>query len=89
MPTYELFSYPSCQKCEELKVYLGTTSLEGRELDLSQKEGKQRVREYLSLIRRDDKGGMVLPILVFRGEAGVEAVLHSREEAEAWLRSRA
>ncbi len=89
MPTYELFTYPSCQKCEEVKAFLKTTPLEGRELDLSLKDGKQRIREYISLIRRDDKGGMVLPVLVLKDEDGVQAVLHSREEVEAWLRSKA
>ncbi len=89
MLTYELFTYPACQKCEDLKAYLKTTSLEGRELNLTQKDGKLKIREHLSLVRRDDHGGMVLPVLVLRDESGVRAVLQSREDTEEWLKSRA
>ncbi|MBN2200062.1 MAG: hypothetical protein JW747_09480 [Candidatus Aminicenantes bacterium] len=87
--TYELFSYPACRECEELKAYLKTTGLEGQEHNLAHKDGKIKIREHLSLIRRDEQGGMILPILVLKDAAGVKAVLQSREEAEAWLKSRA
>ena len=89
MTTYELFSYPACQKCEDLKAFLKTTDLEGREFNLAHKDGKIKIREHLSRIRRDEQGGMILPVLVLRDESGVRAVLQSREEAEAWLKSRA
>jgi glutaredoxin len=87
--TYELFTYPDCQKCEELKVFLRGSDLQGREFDLVQKEGRLKVRDYLALLKRDEKGSLILPILVLKDEAGVKAVLFSREELEAWLKSRA
>ena len=89
MITYELFTYPDCQKCEDLKASLRGTDLQGREFDLVQKEGRFKVREYLALLKRDDKGSLILPILVVKDEAGVAVVLFSREELEAWLKSRA
>jgi len=88
MLTYELFTYPACQRCEDLKAYLKTTGLEGLEHSLAQREGKLKIREHLSLVRRDERGGMVLPVLVLRDETGVLAVLQSREDVEAWLKSR-
>jgi hypothetical protein len=88
MLTYELFTYPACGKCEDLKAFLKTTGLEGAEFSLARREGKLKIREHLSLVRRDDQGGMILPILVLRDASGARTVLQSREEAEAWLKSR-
>jgi glutaredoxin len=87
--TYELFTYPDCRKCEDLKAFLRESDLRGREFDLVQKDGRLKVRDYLSLLKRDEKGSLVLPILVLKDETGVKAVLFSREELEAWLRSKA
>jgi hypothetical protein len=87
--TYELFTYPSCQRCEELKAFLGGTDLRGEEFSLARKEGKLKIREYLTFIKRDEKGGMVLPILILKDEGGVKAVLASREELGEWLKSKA
>jgi len=89
MTTYELFTYPACQKCEDLKAFLRGTDLSGRDYDLVQKEGRLKVREYLPRLKRDEKGSLILPILILKEEAGVKAVLFSREELEAWLRSKA
>jgi hypothetical protein len=86
--TYELFSYPDCRKCEDLKAFLRGSDLRGQEFDLAQKDGRLKVRDYLALLKRDEKGSLILPILVLKDEAGVKAVLFSREELEAWLRSK-
>ncbi len=88
MTTYELFTYPACQKCEDLKAFLKTTDLKGQEFSLVGKEGKQKVRDYLSRLRRDDKGSLILPILVLRDETGVRAVFQSLEEARSWWKSK-
>jgi glutaredoxin len=86
---YELFSYPDCRKCDDLKAFLRGSNLQGQEFDLVQKDGRLKVRDYLALLKRDEKGSLILPILVLKDEAGVKAVLFSREELEAWLRSKA
>jgi len=87
--TYELFTYPDCRKCEDLKVFLRVSDLRGQEFDLVLKDSRLKVRDYRALLKRDEKGSLILPILVLKDEAGVKAVLFSREELEAWLRSKA
>ncbi len=85
---YLLFTYPNCQRCEELKTYLAETELEGQEYSLLLKESKLRIREYLDSIKRDDKGAIIIPTLLLQDEGGVAAVVNNREELEEWLRSR-
>ena len=62
--------------------------LGGREVDLAQKEGKARLREFLNYIRRDEKGAIVLPIFIVLNEGRVERALSSVEELESWWKSR-
>lgn len=85
---YLLFTYPNCSQCEALKGYLGKSSLEGQEYSLTHKEGKIKIRDYLSVLKRDDKGGIVIPTLILQEEGKVLAVLNRREELEEWLKSR-
>lgn len=85
---YLLFTYPNCQRCEELKKYLVETELEGQEYSLILKESKLKIRDYLDSIKRDDKGAIVIPTLLLQDEGGVAAVVNDREELEDWLRSR-
>jgi glutaredoxin len=85
---YLLFTYPNCQKCEELKKYLAESELEGQEYNLILKESKLKIREYLASIKRDDKGAIIIPTLLLQDEGGVAAVVNKREELEEWLRSR-
>lgn len=86
---YFIFTYPNCSRCEELKKYLGETNLEGQECNLVLKESKLKIREFLSLIKRDDKGAIVIPTLVLQENGKVVSVLNNRKELEDWLRSRA
>jgi len=83
-----LFTYPNCPKCESLKEYLKETDLEGREYNLVNKESKLRIREFLKVIKRDDKGGIVIPTLILQDEGEDTTVLNSREELENWSRSK-
>jgi len=85
---YLLFTYPNCQQCEELKKYLPETDLEGREYSLLLKESKLKIREFLDIIKRDEKGAISIPTLLLQDEGGVAAVVNTREELEEWLRSR-
>ncbi len=86
---YLLFTYPNCDKCEGFKSFLKQTGLDGVEYNLTQRESKLKVREYLDLIRRDEHGAMVLPIFVLRERESVLGVFNTPVEVESWLRSRA
>jgi len=86
---YLLFTYPSCEKCAAFKAKLKELPLGGTEVDLAQKEGKARLREFLSYVRRDEKGAIVLPIFIVLNEGRVETTLSSVEELESWWKSRA
>lgn len=86
---YLIFTYPNCDKCEGFKAYLKRTALSGVEYNLTQRESKLKVREYLDRIRRDERGAMVLPIFVLREKESVLGVFSSPPELESWLKSRA
>lgn len=85
---YHLFTYPNCWKCEEIKDFFGKTDLEIEEYNLVLKEGKQKIREFIAHIKRDDKGAIIIPSLVLEEKGKVEAVLNSRQELEDWLKSK-
>ena len=89
MMDYLLFTYPNCKDCADLKKYLAETGLEAQEYSLVQKESKLKIRDFLGIIKRDDKGAIIIPTLVIQDDTGVAAVLNSRKELEEWLRSRA
>jgi len=86
---YLLFTYPNCQKCEALKKMLSGTNLDGSEYNLSQKESKLKIRDFLNILKRDEKGGIMLPTLVLQEAGEVVTVLNSLEELGDWLKSRA
>jgi len=85
---YLLFSYPDCQKCQEMKSFLQATSLSGQELSLVQKEGKLKIREFLPLVKRDGSGAIILPTLVLLEEGRPAAVVNRAEELDLWLKSK-
>jgi hypothetical protein len=39
------------------------------------------------MLKRDDKGGIILPTLILNDQGIVRAVLNSAEELEGWSRS--
>lgn len=85
---YFLFTYPNCSKCEGLKKYLKGTALEWEEYNLVQKESKLKIREFLGVLKRDDKGTIIIPTLVLQNEGEVQSVLNNRQELESWLKSK-
>jgi glutaredoxin len=86
---YLLFTYPNCQKCEDLKAYLRAAGIDARIYKVEEKEGRLKIREFLPSIKRDDKGSIILPTLVLHENGAVAAVVNNRQEHEAWLQSRA
>ena len=85
---YLLFTYPSCTKCEALKKRLAETETAYAEYNLTQSQGKAKIREFLNVIKRDDKGAIILPTLVAHTQGIVRAVINSMEEFDGWLKSR-
>jgi glutaredoxin len=86
---YSLFTYPNCEKCEAIKKVLAVTDLKGDEYNLSQKESKLKIREYLTILKRDEKGGILLPTLVLQEAGEVIAILNTQGELRDWLKSKA
>ena len=87
---YLLFSYPNCEACNKLKKSLTDNKLDFQELDLTRKESKLKIRDYLKVLNRDNKGGIIIPTLILQNNNDeVAAVINTREELENWLRSKA
>ena len=85
---YFLFTYPNCEKCGAIKQVLAESDIVGDEYNLSQKESKLKIREFLPILKRDEKGGIILPTLVLKEAGEVIAVLNTREELRNWLISK-
>lgn len=85
---YLLFTYPNCNKCDVLKKRLAETGTAFAEYSLTQKPGKAKIREFLNVIKRDDKGAIILPTLVAHTQGIVRVVVNSAEEFDGWSRSR-
>jgi glutaredoxin len=85
---YYLFTYPNCSRCEELKAYLSQIKLETEVHNLVTKESKLKIRDFLKVLKRDAKGGIIIPTLIVQEQEGVAAVCNSREEFADWLQSK-
>ena len=86
---YFLFTYPNCEKCQAIKKVLEESELVGAEYNLSRKESKLKIREFLPVLKRDEKGGIILPTLVLQDAGKVIAILNTQEELRDWLKSKA
>jgi glutaredoxin len=85
---YLLFTYPNCNKCEMLKKRLAGTETAYAEYNLTQVPGKAKIREFINVIKRDEKGAIILPTLVAHTQGIVRAVINSVEEFDGWSKSR-
>jgi len=56
---------------------------------LAQKESKLKIREYLHCLKRDEKGSLIIPILVLSEKGQVMNVVNNRQELEEWLKLKA
>lgn len=86
MLEYLLFTYPNCLKCEELKQGEELSSMCGREYELTRKESKFKIRDFLDVIKRDKDGAIILPTLVILQNGNVAAVLNDLGELRDWLK---
>ena len=85
---YLLFTYPNCPNCEKLKNYLTETPIEWKEYNLVEKESKMRIRDFLSDIKRDESGGIIIPTLVVQEDEVSKTVFNTHEELDDWLKSK-
>ncbi|MGB9835627.1 MAG: glutaredoxin family protein [Candidatus Saccharicenans sp.] len=85
---YLVFTLPNCSKCEKLKELLKNKGLEHKEFDVSTKEGKAKIRDYIKILRRDNTGAIIIPTLIVEEKGMATAVLNSAEELDLWLKSR-
>jgi glutaredoxin len=85
---YILFTYPNCSQCEALKLHLNGNGYKAQEYNLTQKDSKMKIREFLEVLKRDDKGGIIIPTLIVLDDGDIEAVLNTREEFEVWSKSK-
>jgi glutaredoxin len=83
-----LFTYPNCSKCDAMKKKLAEAGTPYQEFGLTTTPGKAKIREFLNVIKRDEKGAIILPTLVAHTQGIVRAVLNTAEEFEEWSRSR-
>lgn len=84
-----LFTYPNCEKCQRLKKYLQEVNfVPYQEFNLVQKESKLKIREFLRVIKRDEKGAIPIPLLVVEETGGRQIALHNEEEVRSWWKSR-
>jgi glutaredoxin len=86
---YLLFSYPNCGKCEALKKKLAETQTAYAEYNLTESPSKAKIREFINVIKRDDKGVIILPTLIVHTQGIVRVVINSAEEFDGWSKSRA
>ncbi len=85
---YLLFTYPNCEKCDKLKKLLSKKEVPYQEYSLVLPQGRTRIRDFIKMLKRDDKGGIILPTLILNDQENVRAVLTSAEEFEAWSGSK-
>lgn len=85
---YLVFTLPGCAKCDKVKDLLKARGLKPVEYDVSTKEGRNKIREYVKMLRRDSSGSVIIPTLIIEDNGQATAVLNSAEELDLWLKSR-
>jgi glutaredoxin len=83
-----VFALPGCAKCDKLKELMKAKRIEAKEFDVSTKDGRTKIRDYIKLLRRDSSGSVIIPTLIIEENGTAVAVLNSAEELDWWLKSR-
>jgi glutaredoxin len=84
-----VFTLPGCSKCDRLKEFLQANRLTYKEYDVSSKEGRSKIRDYIKILRRDESGAIIIPTLIVEENGAAVGVFNSAEELGEWLKSRA
>jgi len=89
--SYKIFTFPHCDKCEEVKEFLSNGEIEGKTIDLKSPEGNKEFRQHYtdksirSNIKREEDGTLKLPIVMFMGNGCVVSTAQGIEETKAVL----
>ncbi len=79
---YQLFTYPNCHKCADVKKYLKEKKIDYKEINAGLGEGKKIFQEFYvknrDIIKREENGTISLPILIEDGKIfqGLEGILN-------------
>jgi glutaredoxin len=84
-----IFTLPGCSKCDRLKEFMQASKLTYKEYDVSSKDGRSKIRDYIKILRRDEAGAIILPTLIVEENGVAVRVFNSAEELGEWLKSRA
>lgn len=80
---YTLYSFPNCQKCDEVKKYFKEKGIKYDEINAGLGKGRDEFREFYyknkNKIQREKDGAVMLPVLVKNGEIiqGLEKIISS------------
>lgn len=83
-----IFTFPNCDKCEKMKNHLRNRGVEYQEFNLTRKESKIKIQEFLDIIKRDKTGAIILPTLIIQENGKVQKVVNSVEDLESWWASK-
>jgi hypothetical protein len=72
-----------------MKKRLTETGTPYQEFGLTSPPGKAKIREFINVIKRDEKGAIILPTLVAHTQGIVRTVINTAEEFDGWSRSKA
>lgn len=78
MIEYKLFTVPTCCKCKEVKEYLKKKGIDYEEINAGQPQFKQFYAKNKEKIKREENGGIALPIFLCKGEIlqGIEKIIN-------------
>jgi len=71
-----------------VETNLSNRGIEYQEYDLTKKESKMKIREFLGVIHRDQTGAIILPALIIQEKGQVQKVVNSVEDLESWWSSK-
>lgn len=90
MVTYEIYTFPNCQKCSEVKTLFEELELPYQEVSLVAPEGISALREihqqYPKKLKRDKSQMIILPVVLRRNGSVIEEMVQG-EEVRSFLSS--
>ena len=78
---YDLYTFPNCHVCEEIKRYLKEQNMGYNEFSLNgsgRKKFQETYKENKEGIKRDDKG-IIVPILIETENSRIAKILQGEE----------
>mgnify|MGYP001309012191 CR=1 FL=1 len=80
--SYELYTLPNCEHCQEAKRFLNESGITYEEINLGNSQGQKRFqplyKDNRDKIGRDNHG-VVLPVLVESGDSEITRIVQGEE----------